>query len=193
MRSLNVLIILLLVISCGQNSESEHSNHEPETLSNYAEKINDGIIPKDTLKGSPKRVAESKNMSITYHSPGVRGRMIWSGLVAYDEVWVTGAHRATTLELKRDVSIQGKKVNAGKYGLFTIPSKEEWVVIINQRWDQHLADEYSETEDILRFIIKAESSEKTPRLTYELTSSMGYTTLSMKWDELKISFDIKQL
>ncbi len=48
----------------------------------------------------------------------------------YDEVWVTGAHDATTIEIAKPFVIGGKEIPAGKYAIFTIPGKKEWTVII---------------------------------------------------------------
>jgi len=56
----------------------------------------------DTLKGSVKARATGSigntGITINYYSPAVRGRIIWGDLVAFDNVWVTGAHTATTIE-----------------------------------------------------------------------------------------------
>ena len=62
-------------------------------------------LVKDTTKKSIKSMAyaviNGDSIKINYHSPGVRKRIIWGGLVPYDEVWVTGAHDATTLEIPK--------------------------------------------------------------------------------------------
>ena len=39
--------------------------------------------------------------------------------------------------------MQARAINA----LFTITGKDEWTVIINRNWEQHLADEYTQTDD----------------------------------------------
>lgn len=48
----------------------------------------------DTLKGSLKAMATgtigNTGITINYYSPAVRGRVIWGGLVPFDNVWVTG-------------------------------------------------------------------------------------------------------
>src|SRR5688572_28237993 len=108
----------------------------------------------DSTRGSIPSTAEiavGKNrFRINYYSPAVRGRIIWGGLVPMGQVWVTGAHSATTIEFSVPVEINGKEVKAGKYALFTIPQNGAWTVIINKNWQQHLADEYTEKEDIAR-------------------------------------------
>ncbi len=106
----------------------------------------------DTSKRSIKSAAVGKigeaNVTINYYSPGVRKRVIWGGLVPYDEVWVTGAHNATNIEVDKEFVVGGKSIPAGKYALFTIPGKSQWTIIINKKWDQHLANDFSSEEDI---------------------------------------------
>ena len=48
----------------------------------------------------------------------------------------------------------------GKYGFFTIPSKDEWIIIFNSNWDQHGKDEYDEKDDVLRFAVTPETRRK---------------------------------
>ena len=59
----------------------------------------------DTTKKSIKSVAigtiNGDSIIIRYHSPGVRKRIIWGGLVPYEEVWVTGSHDATSVEFQK--------------------------------------------------------------------------------------------
>ena len=91
------------------------------------------------------------DINISYHRPGVKGRVIWGGLVPYNEIWRTGANDATTIEFSSDVSLAGTKVPAGKYSLFTIPAQEEWTVVINKNPNGWGAYGYKQDEDLLRF------------------------------------------
>ena len=151
---------------------------------------------KDTSKKSIKSVAfnvvNGDSIVINYHSPGVRKRIIWGGLVPYGEVWVTGAHSATTIAFEKKLSIGGKVIVAGKYAFFTIPGKKEWIVIINKQWDQHLATEYDEKEDVVRIKVKPAKNAHTERLQYVITDVKGNKgIISVAWEKLKISFDYK--
>src|SRR6476619_4117074 len=89
---------------------------------------------------SPKMTATGKigeaNVTITYGSPSVKGRKIWGGLVPYDKVWRAGANEATQIETDKDLIVEGKKLPAGKYSLYTIPGEKEWQVIINVQTGQ---------------------------------------------------------
>src|SRR5687767_12572130 len=134
-------------------------------------------LVKDTSKKSITSMAvgviKSDSVKISYHSPAVRKRIIWGGLVPYDEVWVTGAHDATTIEIAKPFVIGGKEIPAGKYAIFTIPGKEEWIVIINTKWKQHLASEYDQKEDVVRIKVKPKKNAMTERLQYFVEESSG--------------------
>ena len=111
----------------------------------------------------------------------------------YNEVWVTGAHDATTLEFQKAVSINGKLIPASKYALFTIPGKKEWIVILNRQWKQHLATEYDEKEDLVRIKIQPKKNVHTERLQYFINSEKGDKgTISVAWEKLLIAFDFKK-
>ena len=152
-------------------------------------------LVKDTSKKSIKSVAEGKinatSFAINYHSPGVRKRIIWGGLVPYDEVWVTGAHDATTISFDKDVLINNVKLPAGKYALFTIPGNNEWTVIINKHWKQHLASEYDEKDDIVRIKVKPQSINHLERLQYFIEpGSNNKGDIAVAWEKVKISFTV---
>ncbi|OLY94531.1 Protein of unknown function [Cnuella takakiae] len=150
---------------------------------------------KDTTKKSIKSVAVGKigdaQFTINYHSPGVRKRVIWGGLVPFEEVWVTGAHNATTLEFNKDILVNGQKVPAGKYALFTIPGENQWVFIINKHWEQHLASEYNSKDDIVRVQVKPEKTNHLERLQYFIEpSAKSKGSLSVAWEKVKATVPI---
>jgi hypothetical protein len=150
---------------------------------------------KDTSKRSIKSAAVGtighESVKINYHSPGVRGRIIWGGLVPYDEVWVTGAHDATTLEISRSFIVGGKEIPAGKYAIFTIPGKTEWTVIINSKWQQHLATEYNPKEDLVRIKVRPQKHALTERLQYFIEPGKGSTgKIAIAWEKIRIEFPV---
>ena len=152
----------------------------------------------DTLKGSLKAEAHGMigdaHLTIAYHSPAVRGRSISGGLFSYNQVRVTWAHSATSLMTDKDIKIGGQDLPAGKYALFTIPGEQEWTIIINKNWEQHLADDYAEGEDVLRFTVKPEiAPTKQERLRYEILAD-GATngSIQITWDMLRVTLPIEK-
>ena len=150
----------------------------------------------DTSKRSIKSAAVGKigeaNITISYHSPGVRGRTVWGGLVPYNEVWVTGAHYATNMEVDKDFIIAGTVIPKGKYAIFTIPGIDEWTIIINKNWNQHLTDDYLQKEDMVRIKVKPVTEKQiTERLQYFIEDGTnGNGKISIAWELLRIAFDI---
>jgi hypothetical protein len=151
----------------------------------------------DSSKKSIKAAAIGKigkaNVTVNYHSPGVRKRVIWGGLVPYNDVWVTGAHSATNLVIDKPVKVEGKLIPAGKYALFTIPGEDEWTVIINKNWEQHLTDDYNMKDDLVRVKVKPIKKDSTlERLQYFITKSGDNKgTIAMEWEKVRVELPIE--
>ncbi|WDF55301.1 DUF2911 domain-containing protein [Mucilaginibacter sp. KACC 22063] len=96
-------------------------------------------------------------ITLTYSRPNVKGRKIFGEgtLQPYGEVWRTGANQATVIKFSDDVTIEGNKIPAGEYGLFSIPGKNEWTIIINKTAKQWGAYEYKQADDVVRFKVKS--------------------------------------
>ncbi len=184
------MLTLFSILSITINAQHNHM-----AGNGYADSVNNGLIAKDTMKSSPKRVTmetiNNTHIHIEYGSPGVKGRMIWCGLVAYDQVWATGAHNATTVDFSTPVTIGGKKIPKGKYALFTIPGKNEWIIIINSRNKQHLADEYNAAEDLVRVKVKPLKNKMTQRLTYDIEKQGKDAAITIAWEYLKLILPVK--
>src|SRR6478736_10444494 len=96
-------------------------------------------------------------IELSYSRPGVKGRKIFGDLVPYGKVWRTGANNATTINFGEDVTIGGKKVAAGKYGLLTIPGETEWTFIITKQLDVTNPSAYKQDQDVVRVTSKPEA------------------------------------
>jgi hypothetical protein len=184
---LQITIIATLLFACKSEQKKEvkdeHQHHKVEKKSTSKKKV---LSPHTYAMA----MVGDAHIHIDYSSPGVRGRMIFGGLLAYDEIWQSGAHKATWLETNKDLLIDGKTLKAGKYGVFTIPSKKDWTVIFNTNWNQHGKDEYDEKDDVLRFKV-------TPKLSDEITEHLVYKvekkgdaqgSISLSWEKVTIRF-----
>src|SRR5271167_2248336 len=54
------------------------------------------------------------DIEITYSRPSVKGRVIFGGIVPYDQVWRTGANASTKISFSTAVKLNGNDVPAGK-------------------------------------------------------------------------------
>ena len=187
-----VLLVSIFLTSCGGNAEKQTAATQAEDHSQHQE-----TTEKPAASKSPKKTAmeivDGNHIHIDYSSPSVRGRQIFGGLVAFGEVWATGAHRATWIQFDKPVTIGNQNISAGKYGLFTIPGKQEWTIILNSVWDMHLADDYNASKDVIRITCTPETLDNSVEsLTYQVQKIASQTTeISMAWDKTKIKFVLK--
>ena len=193
MKNIIVLIVLnLLIVGCkNDKTSSEGQNH------NHDNKNTEKVEPPKKMPLSPHTetmaMIGDAHIHIDYSSPGVKGRIIFGGLVGYDNVWQAGAHNATWIETNKDLVINGEVLPKGKYGFFTIPSKEDWTVMFNKNWDQHGKDEYDEKDDVVRFnvapIISEDIAEHLKYKINKINEEEGM--ISLAWEKITINIPFK--
>jgi len=162
MKTINLIIALLFItsISCAQKSPRKQS---------------DGKIG-------------GVNISIDYGSPYVKNRVIWGKLVKYDKVWRAGANENTIISFDKDVTINGNKLPAGKYGLFMIPKENgDWTVIFNSKSDAWGHFSYKDKEDVLRVHIKPEFVSKNQE---SLSYTVNEKTIDFSWEKTRLSIPV---
>src|SRR5699024_8192111 len=99
-------------------------------------------------------------IKIVYGQPYKRGRDIFGSLVAYDEIWRTGANESTELTTTQDILFAGNKLKAGTYSLFVIPRQNQpWIIIINSRLGQWGGFQYDPQYDVFRVEVPAVKTE----------------------------------
>jgi hypothetical protein len=102
----------------------------------------------------------NKLVKVVYSRPQLKGRTL-DKLAPNDKVWRTGANEATEITFYKNVVFGGKEIAAGTYTLFTIPTNEDWTVIVsNQKnvWGSYF---YDEKDDVARVKGIASKSEET--------------------------------
>ena len=132
--------------------------------------------------------ASGVTVSIDYSQPSVKGRTIGKEIATFGEVWRTGANEATVFEINKDATINGQKLAAGKYGLYSIPGEKEWTIIFNKTWKQW-GTNYKEADDALRVkVTPGKSKEFTEKMTFGLNKDGKVTLL---WGDTQVNFVVK--
>lgn len=140
-----------------------------------------------------------KNISITYSSPGVKGRegtlFTKDGKISHDPhypVWRGGANAATTLKTSGDLMIGDVKVPAGTYTLFVdISDPDNWSLIVNkQTGEWGLA--YDGSQDLGKTkMTMSKPPSMVENLVYTITDSGGGKgTLTLAWEDHSASVPI---
>jgi len=89
-------------------------------------------LPDASQAAEVKQRIALTDITVNYHRPLVNGRKIWGGLVPYGKVWRAGANENTTIEFSDPVSVEGKPLDKGTYGLHMIPNPDSWTVIFSK-------------------------------------------------------------
>ncbi len=160
--------------------------------------------------GSTKAIVAEKigltDVTINYGRPALRGREghIWGELVhkgfeddatfgkARKIPWRAGANESTTIEFSTDVTIEGKKLAAGKYGFFVVYDPTECTIIFNKNtggWGSYF---YDKEDDVLRVNVKPKAQNYlTERLTYTFSDQTDSSAVvSLVWEKLSIPFTV---
>jgi hypothetical protein len=148
-------------------------------------------IPRVSQRGTVTQRIGLTDVTITYHRPTVGGREIWGKTVPYGKVWRAGANENTTITFTDDVSIEGKPLAAGTYGLHTIPDKDQWTIIFSKNSTSWGSFSYDEKEDALRATVKPHAAESFELLTYvfdDIKPDSAEATL--RWEKLAVPFRI---
>src|SRR5579871_1151801 len=137
--------------------------------------------------------ADGQTVTINYSQPSMRNRKIFGGLVPYDKVWRTGANAATSLQTDVNLTIGGTAVPAGSYTLYTIPSQNNWTLIINKQTGQW-GTKYEQSQDLARIPMKVTQRPSGLELfTISLDKDGGDSAvLKIEWENTLASVDVKE-
>jgi hypothetical protein len=132
------------------------------------------------------------DITVKYHRPLVNGRKIWGGLVPYGKVWRAGADENTTIEFSDPVSVEGKPLPKGVYGLHMIPTQDSCAVIFsktNTGWGSY---SYDQKDDALRVDVKPRPlAEQKEALEFEFEDLKPTSTaVTLKWEKLGVPFTV---
>ncbi|MCI1186151.1 DUF2911 domain-containing protein [Hymenobacter sp. DH14] len=133
------------------------------------------------------------DITITYSRPGVKARNIFGTVVPFGKRWRTGANGTTSIKFSDDVMIEGKKVAAGEYGIYTIPNKTEWMVVLNKSLKQGAdVDGFKDDQDVARFTIKPyKVASKVETFTINFTDITPATAnVAMEWENTGAKFKV---
>jgi hypothetical protein len=145
--------------------------------------------PAPSPLGTVTQIVGLTEVSISYSRPGVKDREIFGDLVPFGELWRSGANKSTTIEFSDDVKLEGQKVPAGEYALFTIPGKKEWTIIISKNIGSGTS-KYNKEDDVTRFDVKSSTlSDPVERFTIEVTDMTNNSAqIMLKWATTQVSF-----
>jgi hypothetical protein len=148
-------------------------------------------VPRVSPNATVSQTIGVTTVEITYGRPSVQGRDIFGGLVPFGEVWRTGANEATTVSVSTPVRVQGERLAAGTYGLFTIPGPDAWTLIFNAEANQWGAYNYDSGRDVLRVAATPQPADAREMMTFSFDGVTDTSaTAVLHWAETKVPFSI---
>ena len=127
------------------------------------------------------------DVALEFGRPNVKGREIWGGLVPFGKIWRTGADEATTVTFSGDVMVEGQKLKAGTYSVFTIPGADKWTFIFNKVAEQWGHYNYDSGQDALRVDVE-------PKMVADSEESMNFvidgSSVVLRWEKLAVGFEV---
>src|SRR5262252_10729702 len=128
------------------------------------------------------------DVEVDYSRPNRNDREIFGGLVPYGKLWRTGANAVTKIKFSKPVTLGGKEIPAGDYALFTIPTADEWTIIVSKDAKVQSAADYKQENDAARITAKP---EPIPNPVETFTIGLGdvkgaSATLNFLWDKTRV-------
>jgi hypothetical protein len=139
-------------------------------------------------KGGPSLAV----VKVTYARPAKKGREVFGTLEPFGKVYRLGANESAEIKFFKPVVIGTTKVPAGSYGLFAIPNKDNWTIIISKDTDHWGAYTYDESKDVVRVTVPVKSLD-TPveNLSMVFTPDAKGATLNIGWDKTAVALPIQ--
>ena len=150
------------------------------------------VTPQPSTTQTIKQNFGLSSIELSYSRPNAKERVIFGELVPFGKVWRTGANQASTLTFGEEVTIGDKKIAAGKYGLLTIPSKNNWILIITKQLDVTSPSAYKEESDLVRVNVKPiVGANKVETFTMQFTNVKSSSCeLTLQWENTTVSLPI---
>ena len=149
-------------------------------------------LPETSQAASVSQTIGITDVKINYHRPLVNGRKIFGTPVApYGQVWRAGANENTTIEFTDPVTIEGKPLAKGVYGLHVIPEKDSWTLIFSKNSTSWGSFTYDQKEDALRVSVTPEKSEMQEALKYDIDLvKPDSAVVKLRWADVAVPFTV---
>ena len=134
--------------------------------------------------GTVSQTVDGTTITIEYDRPVDRGRdPLFGNVVHWGQTWTPGANNATTIEVDRDVRINGGLLPKGKYSVWMIPRETEaWTVFFHRNPRLFHTQRPSQADEQLHIEAKPEQGAHMETLAwYFPIVGPDATTLRMHW------------
>ena len=207
-RLLLLPVMLCLLLSCGPGSGEGTAKVEPAMKDTVQPAIPEPLTspypgvdispmdmcyyPVDYPKLKMAKSTEAPPRArVIYSRPHLQGRNLFPDILKFNEAWRLGANESTELQLFGDATVIGKKIPAGRYILYCIPTAEKWTIVFNSNTDTWGLQQDA-SKDIAR--VEVPSTRSTQRMEYfsmVFEPNAEGADLLMAWDTIEVRLPFK--
>ena len=156
--------------------------------------------PRPSPEGKVYSEVGLTDVTIKYFRPKMKGRMIFGEgdeyLVPFGKMWRTGANSGSIIKFDKDLTIEGKTLEAGEYLILSIPGKDQWAIIFyNDISIGGNVARFTEDNEALRVMVKpTKLSEAVEVLTFNIADISEDNTsaaIELAWENTSVKVSLK--
>lgn len=144
-------------------------------------------------RGSVSQTVDGTTITIDYSRPQARGRTnLFGGEVPWGKTWTPGANWATTLDVNRDITIDGHDLSAGRYSVWFHVQPDAWTFIVDPEPHRFHLMPPPEAQDQLRITVHPHGDAPHQEILTWSFNDVRPTGASLEfaWAATRVSFDI---
>jgi hypothetical protein len=142
-----------------------------------------GGVKQLSVRDTTRATIGAASFSVDYSRPLARGRQLLGNIIAYDEIWRTGANAATQFTTSAPITLAGMQVPAGTYTLWTVPRKDGSADLIVNKQTKQWGTSYDRSFNLARAPLEtATNTTPVEEFTISITEAdPHHGTLAMEW------------
>ena len=153
----------------------------------------DGSLLAQSRKSQPAALEQTMGdtkIIIRYNRPSARGRALFGALVPWGKEWNPGADEATTIDVSRDVLVNGHPLRSGRYSFWVIPRAERWTLIFSAAADVPHTP-YPAGRDVLRMMLPTKLAPHVETLVFYCPETDAtHATLRVQWGTVAVDLSV---
>ncbi|WP_222984281.1 DUF2911 domain-containing protein [Flagellimonas meishanensis] len=162
------------------------------------------FLPRGSQMAKVSQRIGNTDVTVVYSRPSVNDREVWGTLVPYgmnnlgfgtasESPWRAGANENTIFKTTHDLTVGGKTLPAGKYGLHMIVNEDNSATIIfsknHDAWGSYF---YDPADDVLRVDVETKEVSHVEQLTYLFTDvDANSAVVSLNWEKKQIPLKVE--
>ncbi|MEO0731289.1 MAG: DUF2911 domain-containing protein [Bacteroidota bacterium] len=136
--------------------------------------------------------ANEPQVRVVYSRPQMKGRKIFGELLPYGKMWRLGANETTIITFFEPVTIGGKDIKPGNYGLFADVKDGEWDFVLHKNVQSWGDANHDAKDNVVTVTAKTEKTPKTlEALSMAFVEKDGMLHLVVGWEDTMARLPIK--